>query len=272
MKVCYTRIMLVDGNAIANNILAEVAEAVSARNSGAPRLTAITCSPNFETQKYLEMKKLKAFSAGVSLNIVELPAEVTTADIVACVTKVAEETDGIVVQLPLPDQVDKDVVLASVPVNKDPDGFRYGLEEGACLSPVVGAIEEISRIHKVDWIGKEVVILGEGRLVGQPATHYAKEKGAKVTVLNKKTFTEEILIKADIIVTGIGQPNFIKPNMVKKGVLIFDAGTSEDGGVLVGDVSREVDNKAALMTPVPGGIGPITIAYLLRNLVYLVRQ
>ncbi len=261
-----------DGKAIAEGILAEVAKVVAARPKGGPQLTAITCAPNFETQKYLEMKKQKAFSAGVSLNIVELPAEATTEEVVACVLRVGSETDGVVVQLPLPVQVDKDVVLEAVPLNKDPDGFRYGKEEDSCLPPVVGAIDEISKVHDISWADKEVVILGEGRLVGLPSKHYAEARGAKVTTMNKDTFSEESLKKADIIVSGIGQPGFIKADMVKEGVVIFDAGTSEEGGVLVGDVAKEVASKAKLLTPVPGGIGPITIAYLLRNLVHLVRQ
>ncbi len=264
--------MLVNGSAIAESILAEARESILVLDSRTPRLTAITCAPNFETIKYLEMKKAKALSVGVSLNIAELPKEVATEDVIACITKVANESDGIVVQLPLPDGVDKDVVLAAVPAQKDPDGFKYGVEDGACLSPVVGAIDEISKIHDVVWVDKEVVILGEGRLVGKPAAHYAATQKAKVTILNKENFSEEILKEADIIVSGIGQPNFIKPDMVKEGVVIFDAGTSEDGGVLVGDASLETASKASLLTPVPNGIGPITIAYLLRNLVQLTQN
>jgi len=116
------------------------------------------------------------------------------------------------------------------------------------------------------------VILGNGRLVGAPAAEYARKAGAIVTVLTKETYSEKLLLAADIIVSGIGQPHFIKAVNVKEGVVIFDAGTSEDGGVLVGDVDPQVAEKASLITLVPGGIGPITIACLLRNLVQLARQ
>ncbi|MCA9359843.1 bifunctional 5,10-methylenetetrahydrofolate dehydrogenase/5,10-methenyltetrahydrofolate cyclohydrolase [Candidatus Kaiserbacteria bacterium] len=263
--------MLVDGKTIAKEILDQVARDV-APSSTAPRLTAITCAPNFETQKYLEMKKQKASAVGINLNVVELPADVSTEEVIKCVERVAEESDGVVVQLPFPAQVNRDMVLEAIPPEKDPDGFKYGQVEGACLSPVVGAIDEISNRYNVIWSDKRVVIIGEGRLVGIPSAHYAKTKGGIVDVLTKENFSKAKLSDADIIVTGIGQPHLIGEDLVKEGVIIFDAGTSEDGGVLVGDVSPEVGNKASLLTPVPGGIGPITIAYLLRNLVSLVRQ
>lgn len=263
--------MLVDGKAIAADILAVVQKEVEALGRS-PRLSAITCAPNFETRKYLQMKKAKAAAVGITLNVVELPAEVSTEAAVACIKQVAERSDGMVVQLPFPKQVDRSALIKAVPVTKDPDGFRYGEEVGACFSPVVGAIDEISERYGVTWEGKRVVVLGEGLLVGRPAAAYARERGAEVMVLTKDNYDAAKLQPADIIISGIGQPHFIKSDMVKDGVILFDAGTSEDGGVLVGDVDSEVGSKASLLTPVPGGIGPITIAYLLRNLVDLTRQ
>lgn len=263
--------MLVDGKTIAAEMLQSVAKDTATINA-VPRLAAITCAPNFETQKYLEMKKRKALSAGIVLKVVELPEDATTKDVVSCVEQVVKESNGVVVQLPLPSQIDREVVLAAVPVNKDPDGFSYGEANDACLPPVAGAIDEISKRHKIEWQDKKVVVLGGGRLVGLPAAEYARRSGAQVTLLTKETYDETALRKADIIISGIGQPHFIKPEMVKNGVVIFDAGTSEDGGVLAGDVDPAVVDKASIMTPVPGGIGPITITYLLRNLVGLARH
>jgi len=264
--------MLVDGKAIAAEIVAAVAAEVATLPLGAPRLSAITCAPNFETRKYLEMKRAKANAVGISLNVVELPADVTTEAAVSCVAQMVAQSDGVVVQLPFPAQVNRTALIRAVPVSKDPDGFQYGQAPQACFSPVVGAIDEISQRYGVIWKGKRVMILGEGLLVGRPATVYAREKSALVTVLTKETFDTALLRSADIIVSGIGEPHFVKPDMVKDGVIIFDAGTSEEGGVLRGDVDPSVAEKAALFTPVPGGIGPITIAILLQNLVTLTRQ
>jgi len=263
--------MLVDGKKIATDILLETSEKLSKLDTP-PRLMVITCAPNFETQKYLKMKKLKAASVGVVLNVIELPEEAKTKDVLDCIGRVLEEADGIVAQLPLPKHINRDEVLKAIPADKDPDGFWFGVEADACLSPVVGAIDEISKRYGVEWNDKKVVILGEGRLVGLPCLHYAKQMGSVVEIYNKENFDESRLISADIIISGIGQAGFIKNDHVKNGVFVFDAGTSEDGGVLTGDVSREVESKAAILTPVPGGIGPITIAYLLRNLAQLVSQ
>lgn len=262
--------MIVDGRAIAAAILESVTAEVAAL-ARPITLAAITCAPNFETQKYLEMKKKKAAAVGISLNIVELPSEVTTEQVVACVHATALESDGVVVQLPLPEQVDKVAVLRSVPLDKDPDVFAYGEKRDRVLPPVVGAIDEISHKHGVEWKNKRVVILGQGSLVGKPAARYARKRGARVRVYEEGTLDISSLKTADIIVSGIGQPAFITPDMVQSGVVVFDAGTSEDGGELVGDMHPDVATVAAVMTPVPGGIGPITIAYLLKNVAELVR-
>lgn len=264
--------MIVDGKLLAETILAEVKILVEELPEKTPTLCAITCAPNFETQKYLEMKKRKAASVGIALNVVELPIESTTDDVLLCIKKMGESSDGIVVQLPLPEHIDKDLVLAAVPFHKDPDGFSYGEKRDRMLPPVVGAIDEISKLHEIEWKNKRVVILGQGTLVGVPAARYARKRGARVRVYEKDSLDMSSLKTADIIVSGIGQPHFLTKELVTAGVVIFDAGTSEEGGVLVGDVHPEVAEVAALYTPVPGGIGPVTIALLLRNLIGLIRQ
>ncbi len=266
------RRMIVDGKAIAQEIYDEVAQTV-AGFSRAPVLAAITCAPNFETQKYLELKKRKAAEVGITLRVVELPETVTTAEAVACVNAVLPDVDGIVVQLPFPAHVDREVLLAAVPVEKDPDGFSYEHTQAGCLPPVAGAVKAIAEKYHIDFINKNVVVLGQGRLVGAPVARFLQSVGAQVTMLTETDAEPfEIIKTADVIVTGIGQPHFLRPEHVKEGVLIFDAGTSEAGGLMVGDVEPDVADHAALFTPVPGGIGPITVALLLRNLASLVRQ
>jgi len=262
--------MIVDGKAIAAAILEEVK--IETELMAGITMTAVTCAPNFETQKYLEMKKKRAAAVGIALNVVELPKSATTEQAIECILAVAEHSAGIVVQLPLPEHIDTAQVLQAVPAAKDPDVFCYGEKRDRLLPPVVGAIDEISLVHEVEWKNKRVVVLGKGTLVGVPAARYARKRGARVRVYEKGTLDITSLKTAEIIISGIGQPAFITSDMVTPGVIIFDAGTSEDGGVLVGDVDPAVSEVAALITPVPGGIGPITIAYLLRNLVTLVRQ
>ena len=140
------------------------------------------------------------------------------------------------------------------------------------LPPVVQAIDVIAQKYQLDWKHKQVVVLGYGRLVGQPAAHYVKQNGAKVIVLTEDwpDYFESIHT-ADIIISGVGKPHFITKDMVQPGVIVFDAGASEDGGVIVGDVHPEVAEVASLFTPVPGGIGPITVSALLYNVLLLTK-
>lgn len=264
--------MIVDGKKIAHELYRALAAEVKTLPKP-PVLAAITCAPNFETQKYLELKKRKAADVGITLRVVELPESVTTSEAIACVEAVLPSVDGVVVQLPFPPQVDREALLSVIPIMKDPDGFAYGRSPDACLPPVVGAIAAIVATHQIDLTEGKVVVMGAGRLVGAPAATYLEQLGATFTVLTEETIdATECLRDADVIISGIGKPHFITVDKVKEGVIIFDAGTSEDGGVMVGDVHPDVAAIARHYTPVPGGIGPITVAALLGNLVSLIRQ
>ena len=264
--------MIVDGKKIAAEIYESVAQEV-ADMERTPILAAITCAPNFETKKYLELKKRKAAEVGITLRVIELPDTASTSEVVACVRVVASEVDGVVVQLPFPAHIDREVVLSAIPLDKDPDGFAYAENPAACLPPVVGAIKEIAEYYNVSFVEKQVMVLGQGRLVGSPAVRFLHTAGAEVTISTEHNSEQaQQLLDADIIVSGIGEPHFITVDKIKHGAVVFDAGTSEDGGLMVGDVHPDVVHVASLFTPVPGGIGPITIALLLRNLVSLVRQ
>ena len=264
--------MIVDGKTIAAAIYDSVAAEVATLKA-APIMAAITCAPNFETQKYLELKKRKAALVGITLRIIELPESASTDEVVACVRTVAAEVDGVVVQLPFPPHIDRERVLAAVPLDKDPDGFAYAANPAACLPPVVGAIKEIADYYNISFAEKQVLVLGAGRLVGSPAVRFLHTAGAEVTISTEHNIEQaQQLLEADIVVSGIGEPHFITVDKIKHGAVVFDAGTSEDGGLMVGDVHPDVAHVASLFTPVPGGIGPITVAILLRNLVSLVRQ
>jgi methylenetetrahydrofolate dehydrogenase (NADP+)/methenyltetrahydrofolate cyclohydrolase len=264
--------MIVDGKAIAQRVYEETASLVSGL-SRRPVLAAVTCAPNFETKKYLNLKKKKAAQVGIVLRIVELPDTITTSEVIASIKGLLPEVDGVVVQLPFPPHIDREQVLVSVPKEKDPDGFSFGVEEGSQLPPVVGAIQVIAETYNISFVKKNVVVLGQGRLVGAPAARFMRAAGANVTTLTESDGAPTSFLKeADIIISGIGVPHLITPDMLKEGVVIFDAGTSEDGGVVAGDVHPEVAHKASVFTPVPGGIGPITVAILLKNLITLIRQ
>jgi methylenetetrahydrofolate dehydrogenase (NADP+)/methenyltetrahydrofolate cyclohydrolase len=195
---------------------------------------------------------------------------VTTEEIIGAITSVVPETNGIIVQLPFPSHIDTATILAAVPASHDVDVLRYAGEVTTILPPVVGAIDAIAMRHDISFTGKAVVVVGQGRLVGQPAILYARAKGGIVTIIERGTENAADIIKiADILILGAGVPGLVIAEMVKPGVVVFDAATSEEGGMLVGDASPEVAAVASLFTPVPGGIGPITIAILLQNLLRL---
>jgi methylenetetrahydrofolate dehydrogenase (NADP+)/methenyltetrahydrofolate cyclohydrolase len=261
--------MIVDGKAIAARIYAEIKNEVT-HMSHKPHLTVFTCAPNFETQKYLALKRKKAHEVGVGFNVIEFPSSVTTEEAVTSVAHAIMQTDGIIVQLPFPEHIDIQKVLAVIPPAYDVDVADYDGTRDDVLPPVVGAIKEIAKQHDVLFTAVSVVVVGKGRLVGAPASLWAKKQGAQVTVIDRETEDTETPIKnAHILILGAGSPNLITPSMIRQNVVIFDAGTSEEGGVLKGDADPSCASKASLFTPVPGGIGPITIAVLLRNLVRL---
>ena len=254
---------------MAEEVYAEVARVV-AEYECAPHLTIFTCAPDLPTQQYLELKKRKAAAVGIAVNVIEVPESITTEDMVTTVTQSQMQTDGIIVQLPLPQHIDTDTVLNAIPARYDVDGMHYDGTSATMMSPVVAAIEYIAKEHDVLLATQQVVIVGNGRLVGRPAEVWAQKQGAHVSVVTKETDDAEakaVVAHADVLILGAGQAGLVQPDMVKDGVIIFDAGTSEDGGELRGDADPACVEKASLITPVPGGIGPLTVACLLRNLV-----
>ncbi len=261
--------MIVDGKAIAEKLYEVMRKEVSERSS-VPKLSIITCAPNFETKKYLALKERKAESVGIITEVIELDATQTTEEFIATIESLLPTTQGIIVQLPLPPHVDTDAVLGTIPPSHDVDALNP--KTTAVLSPVVGAFREILKDYEATAFEKYVTVIGSGRLVGLPAYNWFVSQGAFVSIVTRDTVDIEGYTKnADIVVCGAGVPGLLTPEMVKDGVIILDAGTSEDGGMLRGDALPTCSEKALIFTPVPGGIGPITIAVLLHNLIVLSR-
>jgi methylenetetrahydrofolate dehydrogenase (NADP+) / methenyltetrahydrofolate cyclohydrolase len=257
--------MLVQGTVIAENIYRTLLKEV-ALLPGVPRLGILTCAPTFETEKYLALKERKARDIGIETEVVRVAGDASTEYLVDELSSLTERTDGVVVQLPLPPHIDTSTVLASIPSSHDVDALNP--ETVDILSPVVGAIAEIIKVHEVPVLNRHVTVIGSGKLVGLPASRWFMERGASVSIVTRDTLDIAFYTKtADIIVSGAGVPGLLSPEMIKEGVVIFDAGTSEDGGMLRGDAQEQCSLKSSLFTPVPGGIGPITIAVLLRNVV-----
>ena len=263
--------MIVDGKGIAAGILKSVKAEVN-RLAQPPRLTILTGAQDAATKNFLKLKGNRAAEVGIGLEVIKLPDSATTGEAITALKRVAETGDGIIVQLPLPPSLNQAAIQAAVPPELDVDAIGYSGETTDILPPVAGAISEIAVKYNVVLAGKKIVIVGNGPLVGQPLSRWLLGQGYQPLSLSRETGNNQAEIAtADILILGAGVPHLITPKLIKKDVVIFDAGTSEAGGVMVGDADPACAHKAALFTPVPGGIGPITIALVLRNLINLAK-
>lgn len=267
--------MNIDGRSIAAGILVrtkERAEELARR----PLVVAFVGTETPATKSYLKIKAARAADAGCDFEV--RPYAVSTDGL--SFGSLAAEADAVIVQLPLPEGTDTKVVCDTIPLEKDADVLssaaraRFEQDETeALLPPVVGAVKKILEIGGVTVAGKLAVVVGKGFLVGAPVATWLTHQGAEVTVVTRETADLfEALSGADIVVSGAGVPNLITPDVLKQGVVLIDAGTSESGGAIVGDADPACAAKCALFTPVPGGIGPVAVACLFENAVTLAER
>ena len=174
---------------------------------------------------------------------------------------------GIVVQLPLPDGLDQEKILQSISPQKDIDGLNSEI-----LPPTAAAILEILEFYNINYKHLKIVIVGRGRLVGGPLEKMLTAQGVEPLVCDSKTNNLKIeTLRADILILATGTPDLIKADMVRDDTIVIDAGTTESNGKMTGDVSEEVYGKVETYSPVPGGVGPVTVACLMRNLIEAAR-
>ena len=280
---------------MAGEVLARAKERAESMGR-APKTVAIVTSETPATMSYLRIKERRAADAGCVLEVVRLPENTSTAELVATVLSASADSDAIIVQLPLAYGVDTKAVCDAIPVSKDADVLssvaRARFESGfstsgvnassktpdvfpPLLPPVVGAVREILKKNNVEVDGKRAVVIGEGWLVGKPCATWLAQQGAEVQVLTIQNSAEEkaaALRAAHIIISGAGSPHLIKPDMLTRGVVLIDAGTSELGGEVVGDADPACAEVCSLFTPVPGGIGPLAVACLFENVVSLAEK
>lgn len=257
--------MIVDGRALRDEIGEELRTKGRAGLLRSPKLRVILAGEDAATMAFVRQKRIFAERIGVVFEEVTLPGTTTTEEILAAIQRT--DADGIVVQLPLPPQIDTEKVLAAIPQEKDVDALG---RRPIVPPPVALAVEEILRRHDVDVRGMNAVVVGKGRLVGMPVGAWLESEGAMVTYADRSTNNLFALTRAaDIVVTGAGVPGIITTKMLKDGVIVIDAATSEATGKVVGDCEPECAEKAKLFTPVPGGVGPVTVAALFKNLVDL---
>lgn len=268
-----------DGKALAERVREEVAGEI--RELGRPvGLATVLVGDDPASAVYVRNKQKACREVGIEPIDHQLSAETSEADLLQLVETLNgdEGVTGILVQLPLPEHIDEDRVIRSISPIKDVDGF-HPFSAGHLLqgSPTFVAatpagIMEILREYEVDLVGARAVVIGRSNIVGKPMALLLLAEHATVTICHSRTRDLPSVVKeADVVVAAVGRPNTVTADMVREGATIVDVGINRTDEGLVGDVAADVREKAGLLTPVPGGVGPMTIASLLRNTVRAAR-
>jgi methylenetetrahydrofolate dehydrogenase (NADP+)/methenyltetrahydrofolate cyclohydrolase len=236
--------VIIDGRKIAEEILSGLHEAYT--------LGVVMNAGDTASESFVKIKTRSAERVGVTVKKFT-PEQFDE----------ALKCDGVIVQLPIPNAEE---LLAKIPPEKDVDGLSLAPK---VLAPVAGAVKEILERSHVEVKDKKAVVVGAGRLVGAPCAKLLRDLGAQVSVVTLEQGSLSELKEADIVVSGAGSPGLITPDLLKPGVVLLDAGMSEQAGKLSGDADPACAEIASLFTPTPGGIGPIAVAMLYKNLIVL---
>ena len=281
--------IIIDGKKIASLIKEEIknqVEEIISKGGRAPHLAAVLVGDDGASLTYVSNKVASCKQVGFKSSLITLPYEIEEEKLLSEITRLNEdkEIDGFIVQLPLPKHIDGDKVLLAINPKKDVDGFhptnfgKMSLDMETFVPATPYGIIELLERYNIDTNGKHTVVIGRSNIVGRPISilmsRKAKLGNSTVTVVHSRTKNLEFFTKnADIVISALGVPNFLKANMVKDGVVIIDVGITrvkdlnkKKGYVLKGDVDFDsVKEKASYITPVPGGVGPMTIISLLQN-------
>ncbi len=270
---------LIDGKKVSQHIREEVAREVQelrTETGTTPGLAAVLVGDNPASEIYVRNKRKACEQVGIYSEEYRLSNETTQNELLSLIDKLNEDKKihGILVQLPLPEQIDSTKILRSVSPSKDVDGFHPEnvglLVEGnpRFISCTPNGIMKMLDFYDIEIKGKEAVVVGRSNIVGKPTAVLLLHRHATVTICHSRTIRlDEVTRRADILVAAIGRPHFITEDMVKEGAVVIDVGINRNSeGKLIGDVDFEkVKEKASYITPVPGGVGPMTIAMLLWN-------
>lgn len=269
--------MLIDGRKIANKINLATLGAVRKmkKNGFTPKIVVFLAGHRSESEIYVKQKEKMAIKLGFDFELKRLPESTKQAVLGRAILKEQQkkEVSGIIVQLPLPKHIDPYFVLSHLLPETDIDCLsdvslgRLILMNNLVVPPTAGAALEILKSQKVNLSGKKIVVIGSGLLVGKPLVMILMNEKATVIVCNSKTKNlARLCLGADVIVSGAGQKNLITAKMVKRAAVVIDAGFSFVSGKAFGDADVEgLDKKGVRVTPTPGGVGPVTVACLMRN-------
>lgn len=278
--LCYHfGMQMLDGKKTAERILSELKQDVAGMHK--LRLGVVVVGDDPVIKSFIAQKKKAANAVGVDVRIYPFPADITTNELRRRLAEVVHEgrNTGIIIQLPLPPHINVQYILNAIPPEQDADVLSaravgdFATGKGRVLPPVAGAIKALLDGYAIPYRDMHSVILGAGRLVGRPTALWLMQERAPVTVISERAEDRtEIIRTADIVISGIGRPRFVTGDMIKDGAILIDAGSSESEGEVVGDMDEtSVAPKAAYLAPVPGGVGPMTVAMLLKNVVALAK-
>ena len=270
---------ILDGRALAATIKSELKSEISQLKS-APGLGTILVGDDPGSAAYVAGKHRDCAEVGINSIRIDLPGDSTQAEIRSAVTRLNQDPNctGFIVQLPLPTGIDTQEILEAIDPNKDADGLhpvnlgRLVLDYPAPRPCTPMAIVEILSRNGIELAGAEVAVIGRGTTVGRPLSLLLSSRKINATVTTLHTGTRDLAShtkRADVIVAALGKPHFLKPEMVKAGAILIDVGLTRQQSGLVGDIDPLAHQVATAFTPVPGGIGPMTRAMLLRNVVNL---
>lgn len=284
LSVSYTLLMpakLLDGRRVSDFLLTRVEKEVKAIKSQkiTPKLVIILVGSSPASLSYIRQKEAAAKRVGVLYEQINLPLKTTTKTLVTLIEKLNKDkkVHGILVQLPLPKQIETPLVIRAIAPAKDVDGFgAYNLgkmflsTDFEDLAPCTArGIIHLLEFYKINPAGRHIVVLGRSNIVGKPVSIMLLNRDATVTICHSKTKNLAAhTTQADILIAAVGRPKMINTKMIKRGAVIIDVGITKVENKLCGDVDFEnVKKKASWITPVPGGVGPMTVACLISNLV-----
>lgn len=283
MYIKKEKIMIIYAKEIADQIKSEIKEEVSKIKGRLPKLVVILVGENQASQKYVNAKHKACNELGINSEIIQLEESCSEETLLLEIDRLNhdETVDGILVQLPLPKHINVDKVLDSISDDKDVDGF-HPIHLGNLLSnkPSIipctpKGIMKFFEFVNYDLTGKNVVIIGRSTIVSKPLVHLFLQQDATVTITHSKTRNlEEVCRNADVVVAAVGRAKMINENYIKEGAFVIDVGINVDeNGKLCGDVDFDrVVNKVGYITPVPKGVGVMTITMLLRNTIELYKK
>lgn len=265
---------LLDGKALANDILDKLSLKVN-RLDTAPNLVVIQVGNDPASSVYVRNKERTAERVGINSETVKLSKHITQDELLEIIDKYNNDSlvNGILVQLPLPKHIDEQVILEAISPMKDVDGFhplnvgKLNIGQKQMIPSTPAGIMELLKANHIELEGKHVVIVGRSNIVGKPLAHLLLEANATVIITHSRTKDLKHLTKlADILVVAVGQSEFITKDYVKTGAVVIDVGINRTESGLKGDVDfNNVKSKVAAITPVPGGVGPMTIAMLMNQ-------